>query len=35
MKLSKAEADLRDAQEKLKKVPPKLAPEESKTQMIA
>jgi chromosome segregation ATPase len=35
MKLSKAEADLRDAQEKLSKAPSKPAPEESKTQMIA
>jgi len=35
MKLSKAEADLLDAQKKLGKVPSKPAPEESKTQMIA
>jgi hypothetical protein len=35
MKLSKAEADLLDAKEKLRKVPSKPGPEESKTQMIA
>jgi hypothetical protein len=35
MKLSKGEADLLDAKEKLEKVPPKPAPEESKTQIIA
>ena len=34
MKLSKAEADLRDAQEKLRNSPPKPSPEESKTQII-